>query len=187
MTLLTRTGRAQRITTRFLAALVSATVMLLSMGAILPETAQAASSSNGKKVIKKKSSKKRTAKKSLVIAPTIPLLAATSAQLQAANNVLVGNYACEFGKTMRIQPHPEANGYFTLTLGSKAWVMAPHLTPTGTTRLEDIEGNTLLLQILTKSMLMDSRAGRRLVDGCVHATQHAAEIQLLAHPRASNF
>lgn len=141
-----------------------------------------------KKTVKIKTVKKsKKSKKIIAAAPVVPLLAASIEQLQAAQNVLVGDYACEFDKTMRIQPHPEANGYFTLSLGSQQWVMVPHLTPTGTTRLEDIKGNTLLLQILTKSMLMDSRVGRRLVDGCVHATQRAAEENLRIHPRASNF
>jgi len=151
-------------------------------------SAQAHAETTKKKTAKKKTVKKsKKSKKIIVAAPIVPLLAATIEQLQAAQNVLVGDYACEFQKTMRILPHPEANGYFTLSLGSQQWVMTPHLTPTGTTRLEDINGNTLLLQILTKSMLMDSRVGRRLVDGCVHATQRAAEENLRINPRVSHF
>jgi hypothetical protein len=172
---------------------VTSSLLLALMGAValssvLPTQAHASTTTAKKKTVKKKTVKKSAkAKKIVTAAPLVPLLAATIEQLQAAQNVLVGDYACEFGKTMTIQPHPEANGYFTLALGKQQWVMAPHLTPTGATRLEDIQGNTLLLQILTKSMLMDNRAGRRIVDGCVHATQRTAEENLQAHPRASNF
>jgi hypothetical protein len=51
----------------------------------------------------------------------------------------------------------------------------------------DIKGNTLLIQILTKSMVMDRKAGRRLVDGCVHDVQRAAEADLRNSPRPSLF
>ena len=58
---------------------------------------------------------------------------------------------------------------------------------TGAVRLEDVKGNTLLIQILTKSMVMDRKAGRRLVDGCVHDVQRAAEADLRNSPRPSLF
>jgi hypothetical protein len=64
--------------------------------------------------------------------------------------------------------------------------MKPLLTSTGTIRLEDVKGQTLLLQILTKSMLMDTKVGRRLVDGCVHASQRANEERLRNTPHTSN-
>ena len=40
---------------------------------------------------------------------------------------------------------------------------------------EDVKGQTLMLQIAYKSMLMDVKAGRRLVDECVHETQALAK------------
>jgi hypothetical protein len=48
------------------------------------------------------------------------------------------------------------------------------LSSTGALRLEAVKGNTLLLQIANKSMLMDQKAGRRVVDGCVHEKQRAS-------------
>lgn len=69
-------------------------------------------------------------------------------------------------------------GYITLKLAKESWVMKPVLSSTGAIRLEDVKGQTLLLQILTKSMLMNVKAGKRVVDGCVHDTQRAAEEHL---------
>ena len=43
--------------------------------------------------------------------------------------------------------------------------MKPVLSSTGAVRLEDTQGRALLVQIAQKSMLMDVKAGRRLVDG----------------------
>jgi len=60
--------------------------------------------------------------------------------------------------------------------------MKPVLSNTGAIRLEDVKGAALLIQILTKSMLMDVKAGRRMVDGCVHEVQRAAEAEMAKQP-----
>jgi hypothetical protein len=52
--------------------------------------------------------------------------------------------------------------------------MKPVSSSTGALRLEDVKGVALLLQIANKSMLMDTKVGQRLVDGCVHEKQRAA-------------
>ena len=44
----------------------------------------------------------------------------------------------------------------------------------GALRLEDVKGRTLFLQIANKSMLMDTKAGKRLVDACIHDSQREA-------------
>jgi hypothetical protein len=98
---------------------------------------------------------------------------ASAEQLQAADRVLTGS-----------ERHA---GYFDLKLDRKAWVMKPVVSSTGAVRLEDVKGNALLIQILTKSMVMDPKAGRRLVDGCVHDVQRAAEADLRNSPRPSLF
>jgi len=51
--------------------------------------------------------------------------------------------------------------------------MKPVLSSTGALRLEDVKGVGLLIQIANKSMLMDTKAGKRLVDDCVHEKQRA--------------
>jgi len=107
---------------------------------------------------------------------------ASPEQLQAAERVLVGSYECEFGKRVSVARNPANSGYFNLNFGSQSWLMKPVLTQTGTIRLEDVKGATLMIQILTKSMLMDVKAGHRVVDGCVHDVQRAAQADLDKQP-----
>jgi hypothetical protein len=106
---------------------------------------------------------------------------ATAEQLLAAERVLTGLYSCEFGKRVIVAPDTN-KGYFTLQLGKQSWVMKPVLSTTGAIRLEDVKGAALLIQILTKSMLMDPKRGQRMVDGCVHEVQRAAEADLAKQP-----
>jgi hypothetical protein len=112
---------------------------------------------------------------------------ASAEQLQAAERVLTGRYACEFGKSVSVDRSERHAGYFDLKLDRQAWVMKPVVSSTGAVRLEDVKGNALLIQILTKSMVMDPKVGRRLVDGCVHDVQRAAEADLRHSPRPSLF
>jgi hypothetical protein len=50
--------------------------------------------------------------------------------------------------------------------------MKPVRSNTGAVRLEQVgNGPMLMLQIPTKSMLLDTRRGRRILDACVHAEQ----------------
>jgi len=99
--------------------------------------------------------------------------------------VLTGRYECEFGQRVSVDRHEVHPGYFQLRLGQQAWTMKPVLTHTGAVRLEDVRGGALMIQILTKSMLMDPRKGQRLVDGCVHDVQRVAERELASRPRES--
>lgn len=124
-----------------------------------------------------KSAKKSRASEQIAKQPD-----ASPEQLQAAERVLIGRYECEFGKRVSVARDAANAGYFNLNFGSKSWLMKPVLTQTGTIRLEDIKGAALLIQILTKSMLMDVKAGHRMVDGCVHEVQRAAEIELAKQP-----
>jgi hypothetical protein len=110
---------------------------------------------------------------------------ASPEQLAAVERVLTGRYGCEFGKSIEVARHAVHAGYVTLKLAKDTWTMKPVVSSTGAVRLEDVKGKTLLLQILTKSMLMDTKSGRRVVDACVHDTQRAAEEHLRANPLPS--
>lgn len=175
--------------TRAMTVAISMVIGLFASGLISPQAHAAATQKVVKKKITKAKVKTKAIQKKTTTAtlPEVALPAPSTEQLTAAQRVLVGDYACEFGKSLMLTPHPQGSGYFSLVLGNRQWTMKPTLTSTGTIRLEDLSGRMLLMQILTKSMLMDTQEGRRVVDGCVHATQLAAQEQLRSHPQPSNF
>jgi hypothetical protein len=102
-----------------------------------------------------------------------PLPAADKAQIDAAELTHFGPYVCDFNQKIDVSLNPKYPGYVDVAFDKKIHTMKPVLSSTGALRLEDVKGVTLLLQIANKSMLMDTKAGRRLVDDCVHAKQQA--------------
>jgi hypothetical protein len=99
------------------------------------------------------------------------LTAADQEQLLAAAQTYYGPYDCEFKQALSISKHP-VDGYVVVTFSSKAYTMKPVRSSTGAVRLEEVgNGPMLMVQIPTKSMLMDTARGRRIVDACVHEVQ----------------
>lgn len=96
---------------------------------------------------------------------------ASQEQIDAAERTLFGDYECEFNQSIHVSLDAKAAGYVQVKHLNKVYVMKPVQSSTGALRLEDVRGQTLMLQIANKSMLMDVKAGKRLVDSCVHATQ----------------
>lgn len=92
-------------------------------------------------------------------------------QLAAAARAFFGHYACEFDQSVTVATNKLHEGYVDVGFGKALWTMKPVLSDTGALRLEDVKGRMLLLQIANKSMLMDTVAGRRTVDNCVHEKQ----------------
>ena len=173
-----RHARRARLTRTL--AVTTGLVIGMAAAAIAPQMAHASNAVKASKSVIKGASQ----------APEVPLqlAAASPEQLVAQERVLTGAYNCEFGQSIVVK-HNEANpGYVDLTLGKQKWLMKPVLSATGATRLEDVRGQALLVQILTKSMVLDTRTGKRLVDACVHEVQRKAEADLAAQPaRASIF
>lgn len=116
-----------------------------------------------------------------VVAPLV-LPSADSEQLAAAALTIFGDYACEFGKSLRVSPNPKFDGYVDLLFDKQLFTLKPVLSHTGALRLEDVRGRLLLVQIAVKSMVMDVKIGQRLVDDCVHETQSENRRQLAAAP-----
>ena len=98
----------------------------------------------------------------------------SEAQLVIADRVLTGDAACEFNQTVSVLPLAGQPGHFRLTYKSVAYTVIPEETSSGAIRLEDKKAGIVWLQIPSKSMLMNARAGQRMVDGCMHAEQRAA-------------
>ena len=109
----------------------------------------------------------------------------SEAQLQIADRVLTGDAACEFDQTVSVLPLEGRPGHFRLTYKKLAYTVIPEETSTGAIRLEDKRAGIVWLQIPSKSMLMNARAGQRMVDGCMHPEQRAAVAAVRAASAAA--
>jgi len=100
--------------------------------------------------------------------------AITQAQLDIAARVLTGDAQCEFNQLVSIAPLDGQPGRFKLRFKNLSYSMVPAETTTGAVRLEDKKAGIVWLQIPTKSMLMNSKLGQRMVDGCTQVEQRIA-------------
>ena len=111
--------------------------------------------------------------------PTLPQ--ALPEQIDAAGRVYYGAYECEFNQSVTIAKSEKHAAYIDVRSGKSTWLMKPVLSTTGAVRLEDVKGETLLVQIATKSMLLNVKTARRIVDECVSARQR----ELIAEAKAA--
>jgi len=121
------------------------------------------------------------AKPAAKVAPKAPPKVAKSAemiipeaypeQVKAAEMVYYGKYECEFNLTVDIAQSPKYSAYVTVKHLKGEWLMKPVLSSTGAIRLEDVKGETLMVQIASKSMLLNTVTARRIVDDCISPKQ----------------
>jgi hypothetical protein len=100
-----------------------------------------------------------------------PPAAADAEQVQAAERVFYGAYDCEFNQTVNIAASPKFPAYVDVRHGKADYLMKPVLSSTGAIRLEDVRGETLMVQISSKSMLLNVVTAHRIVDDCVSPKQ----------------
>ena len=148
--------------------LMSATAAVATEGT--PAKAKSEKSEKAEKAKQAEKSKQAKAKPKV----EAPLPDADEAQLAAAQRAYQGAYACEFNQTLDIAPNAKHAGYLDVKWKKDVYTMKPVLSHTGALRLEDVKGQTLMVQIANKSMLMDTRVGQRLVDDCQSAEQREA-------------
>lgn len=118
--------------------------------------------------------------------PPAPLAVATPEQIEAAERVFYGLHQCEFAQSVDVAISPEQPGYVSVKFGKAVYVMRPVLSSTGAIRLEDVTGETLMVQITAKSMLLNVKSASRLVDECVSVKHHEAmEAASLSEAAAS--
>jgi len=98
----------------------------------------------------------------------------SEAQLQLADRVLTGDASCEFDQVVHLSRIDGQPGHFRLTYKKVAYTVVPEETTSGALRLEDKKAGIVWLQIPSKSMLMNSKVGQRMVDNCLHPEQRAA-------------
>jgi hypothetical protein len=92
-------------------------------------------------------------------------------QISTAERVLTGKVQCEFDQAVDVAPVNGKAGYFSVGFKGKTYTMVPEATTTGAIRLEDKKAGMMWLQIANKSMLMNTKAGQRMVDNCKHPSQ----------------
>ncbi len=106
-------------------------------------------------------------------------------QIALGPQVFSGDANCEFKNRVSITPDADRPGRFKLQFGKLVFNMAPEPTTTGAVRLEDKKAGVVWLQIPTKSMLMNTKVGQRMVDFCMHSAQ-ISEAQSAALTSAQN-
>jgi membrane-bound inhibitor of C-type lysozyme len=147
---------------RHLPAITALCTALLGCGFAVAQTAPSA----------KPAAKAKASKSAPKAAPAAkPLPPADKDQLDAADRTLTGAYECEFNQKIDVEKNAKSQGYVDVKYKNSTFTMKPVLSSTGALRLEDVTGRTLMLQIANKSMLMDTKIGQRLVDGCIHPEQ----------------
>jgi hypothetical protein len=111
---------------------------------------------------------------------------ATPEQISAAERVYYGEYDCDFQQVVHISASERHPSYVELRFAKNRYLMKPVLSSTGAIRLEDVKGQTLMIQIASKSMLMNVKTGTRLVDACVSPVQRVAIETAKASPAPEN-
>ena len=97
--------------------------------------------------------------------------AASPEQITAAERVYYGVYDCELNQTVDISINPKYPAWVDVKHGKNTYLMKPVLSSTGALRLEDIRDEALMVQIASKSMLLNTKTGTRIVDACVSPKQ----------------
>ena len=95
-------------------------------------------------------------------------------QLNVAMRVLTGSADCEFNERVSVTAVDGQPGHFHVGHKGLRYTMVPEETATGAVRLVDRRAGVVWLQIPVKSMLMNSKQGRRMVDACTQAEQRVA-------------
>jgi hypothetical protein len=141
--------------------------------ALLSLAATASLASEGLKPSKSKpaSVKGKTAEQPAIADSAASL---TPAQLEAANRVLTGTAQCEFNQQVALHPIEGRPGHFKLAFRNVSYTMVPEETTTGAVRLEDKRAGVVWVQIPAKSMLLNAKAGQRMVDACQQSQQRAS-------------
>ena len=95
-------------------------------------------------------------------------------QLEIASRVLTGHAKCEFDQQVTVFPVEGKPGHFHVGYKNATYMMVPQETSTGAVRLEDRRAGVMWLQSPTKSMLMNTKVGQRMVDSCTQNQQRTS-------------
>jgi len=101
--------------------------------------------------------------------------------------VHVGSKTCAMGRSVRIEADAQEPGFFHLSTERQRYRLRPVETSTGAIRLEDRAQGVVWLQLANKSILLNQRQGRRLLDDCANAVQQAVAAAMQRNPGPSLF
>jgi hypothetical protein len=111
------------------------------------------------------------------VEPEVVVAEADDQQMLAAKEVLLGESGCEFDQKIQVDASSTHPGYVDMSFNKKKYVMKPVMSSTGALRLEDVRSEALMIQISSKTMLMNQKTGQRLVDNCIHPTQKVTTVE----------
>lgn len=158
---------------------ISAAVCALALGGVATAqtaTQPAAKSAEAKPAVKKPVSQSRKDLKSeakgLALATEVTENISAN-QLEIAKRVYVGKADCELNQHVTVASLDNKPGVFRVSFKNASYLMVPEETTTGAVRLEDKKNGIIWIQIPSKSMMMNSKVGQRMVDSCKHAEQRA--------------
>lgn len=114
-----------------------------------------------------------------------PIADASPEQVKAAELVFYGMHDCEFQQTVNVTQSAKHAAYVDVKAGKGSWLMKPVLSSTGAVRLEDVRGETLMVQIASKSMLLNVKSAQRIVDECLGAKHRELVAEAKAAQAAS--
>jgi hypothetical protein len=144
-------------------AVVAAVLSFIAAGAIASEGLKPS-----------KASPKAASTKTAAKPAAVESAPATQAQLDIAGRVLTGNAQCEFNQEVSVQPIEGKPAHFKVGFKNATYTMVPEETTTGAVRLEDKHAGVVWVQIPAKSMLLNAKAGQRMVNDCRQSEQRAA-------------
>jgi hypothetical protein len=152
--------------------------LLVLLGASIPLLAQTA--------VKPKSEPRATAKTAVKASPPAASERALEfAELAIAERVYVGRLPCELGQFVLLEADPRAPGYFTLSLKKNSFRMHAVQSKSGAVRLDAVNGEAAWIQLANKSMLVNTKLGKRMADVCTSPEQQLVALAYEKSPPPS--
>ena len=103
-----------------------------------------------------------------------------------AADVWAGAYRCDHAEKVSLRPGATAD-QVELQWKAQRWQMRRTEARSSAMRLEDASARMVWIQLPNKSMLLDQRLGRRLLDECQHDVQIQTAAQMKANPPPTLF
>lgn len=116
----------------------------------------------------------------------VPVAASSPEPAPAPGAVWAGAYQCEHAEKITMRPG-QGPDMVELQWKAQRWQMRRVDSRSGAMRLEDASARMVWIQLPNKSMLLDQRQGRRLLDECQHEVQVQTAAQMKDNPPPALF